>query len=348
VNRGVIHRTHPEREAPRYGWRAEWMTMQHRQFGNSDMAISPIGIGAWAMGGEGWPFAWGPQQDRDSLDAIDAAVDCGVNWIDVSPVYGLGHAEEVVGRAMARHRNRLFVFTKCGIVANEQRQLRSTLKADSIRRECETSLTRLNVDAIDLYQVHWPNPDAELEEGWCEVLKLKDEGKIRWAGASNFRVEHAERCRRFGELTSLQPPYSVITPDAAAELLPYCQRHNIGVIVYSPMKSGLLSGSMTRERIASLPESDFRRRAGHFKEPELTRNLALVDLMAGIGARHGQSAGAVAVAWTLHHPAVTGAIVGFRSRAQVGGIVRAIDFRLTQEEVDEIAGMRQRSLAVAG
>jgi aryl-alcohol dehydrogenase-like predicted oxidoreductase len=325
----------------------EWPDVQKKRLGNSDMDLSPIGIGAWAMGGEGWPFAWGPQDDRDSLDAIDAAVDCGMNWIDVSPVYGLGHAEEIVGRAMARHRHRLFVFTKCGIVPNEERKLRSHLNAASVRRECETSLRRLNVDVIDLYQIHWPNPDHELEDGWGEVLRLKEEGKIRWAGGSNFKVEHLDRCRRFAELTSLQPPYSILAPDAATDLFPYCQRHDIGVIVYSPMKSGLLSGSMTRERIASLPATDFRRKAGHFKEPELTRNLELVELLKTIGARHGRSAGEVAVAWTLHHPAVTGAIVGFRARRQIAGIAGALEFRLTDDEMNEIAALRQRSLAIA-
>ncbi len=321
--------------------------MDRKRLGNSDIALSPIGIGAWAMGGGGWSFSWGPQDDRDSIDAIEAAIDHGVNWIDVSPVYGLGHSEEIVGRVLARHAKRLHVFTKCGILVTDTQQMRSSLKAESIRRECDASLRRLNVDAIDVYQLHWPNPEAELEEAWCELARLKQEGKIRWAAVSNFKVAHLERCRPFGEITSVQPSYSAVTPDAGQALLPYCQQHGIGVIVYSPMKSGLLSGKMTRARLAELPEDDFRRRAVHFKEPELSRNLALADLMIRIGERHGRSAAEVAIAWALHHPAVTAAIVGVRSRAQVAGIIGAMEFRLTQQEVDEIVEFRQRSMAVA-
>src|SRR5579885_1674975 len=282
--------------------------MQKKRLGNSDLDLTPIGIGAWAMGGGGWQFAWGPQDDEESIAAIHAALDGGVNWIDTAAVYGLGHSEEVVARALQGRSNKPYVFTKCERNWNEDRQIYKCLKADSIRRECEASLRRLKVDVIDLYQIHWPEPDEDIEEGWTTLAKLREEGKVRWIGVSNFNVAQMERCRRIAPITSLQPPYSAISPEVENEILPYCQQHGIGVIVYSPMKSGLLSGKMTRERIANFPPDDFRRKALNFQEPHLTRNLELQDLMKQIGARHGRTAGEVAIAWTLRHPAVTAAI----------------------------------------
>jgi aryl-alcohol dehydrogenase-like predicted oxidoreductase len=221
-------------------------------------------------------------------------------------------------------------------VWNEKREIQKSLKRDSIRRECEDSLRRLKVDAIDLYQIHWPEPDEDVEEGWETLAKLKEEGKVRWIGVSNFNVAQLERCRKIAPITSLQPPYSAVSPEIREAQLPYCQQHGIGVIVYSPMKSGLLTGKMTRERVAALPEDDFRRRAPAFQEPQLTRNLALAALMKEIGARHGRSAGEVAIAWTLRHPAVTGAIVGMRSAEQAAGVVGALEFQLTLDEISEI------------
>ncbi|PWU03481.1 MAG: aldo/keto reductase [Terriglobia bacterium] len=311
--------------------------MHKKRLGNSDMNISPIGIGAWAMGGGGWTFAWGPQDDAQSISAIHAALDRGVNWIDTAAVYGLGHSEEVVGRAIEGRANRPYVFTKCSLVWNEKREISNSLKADSIRRECENSLRRLKIDAIDLYQIHWPNPDPDIEEGWAALAQLKQEGKVRWIGVSNFSAKQMDRCRRFAPITSLQPPYSAISPEAEEETLPYCLKHGIGVIVYSPMKSGLLSGRMTRERVASFPQDDFRKRAVNFQEPLLSRNLELAELMKKIGGRHNRSAGEVAIAWTLRHAAVTAAIVGFRSPEQVAGVIGAMEFRLTPKELDEIA-----------
>ena len=304
------------------------------------MELTPIGIGAWAMGGGGWAFAWGPQDDRQSIEAIHAALDRGVNWIDTAAVYGLGHSEEVVARALAGRIDRPYVFTKCERVWNENREIQKSLKADSVRRECEASLRRLKVDVIDLYQIHWPEPEHEFEEGWETLSKLQKEGKVRWIGVSNFSVAQMERCRKIAPITSLQPPYSAISPEAGTGLLPYCRKHGMGAIVYSPMKSGLLTGTMTRERISSLPEDDFRRRAPAFQEPQLTRNLALAELMREVGERHGRTPGEVAIAWVLCNPAVTAAIVGMRSAKQAQGVLGALEFRLSAEEAAEIDGFQ--------
>ncbi|MDZ4803114.1 MAG: aldo/keto reductase [Bryobacteraceae bacterium] len=314
--------------------------MQTKQLGNSDLQLTPLGIGAWAMGGGGWRFAWGPQDDNESIAAIHHALDLGINWIDTAAVYGLGHSEEVVARALEGRSNRPYVFTKCARRWDDNREIFKSLKADSIRYEVEQSLRRLKVDVIDLYQIHWPEPDEDIEQGWTEMARLKDEGKVRYIGVSNFTVEQMKRAQKIAPITSLQPPYSIVSPEVEESLLPYCQENGIGVIVYSPMKSGLLTGKMTRERIASLPEDDFRKRTPPFNEPALTRNLAIVDKIREIGTAHGRSPGEVAIAWALRHPAVTAAIVGFRSPAQVDGVIGAAEFRLTEEEVDRISGTR--------
>jgi aryl-alcohol dehydrogenase-like predicted oxidoreductase len=314
--------------------------MTKKRLGNSDMDLTPIGVGAWAMGGGGWKFAWGPQDDAESVAAIHAALDRGVNWIDTAAVYGLGHSEEVVARALAGRANRPYVFTKCERVWNAAREIGPSLKAESVRRECEASLRRLAVDTIDLYQIHWPDPEPDIEEGWGALVKLREEGKVRWIGVSNFNAAQMERARKIAPITSLQPPYSAISPEVENETLPYCAQHGIGVIVYSPMKSGLLTGKMTKERVAAFPSDDFRRNAPAFQEPQLSKNLKLAELMKEIGARHGRSAGEVAIAWTLRHPAVTAAIVGMRSAAQVEGVIGAMDFRLSLEEVAEIERWR--------
>jgi aryl-alcohol dehydrogenase-like predicted oxidoreductase len=321
--------------------------MEKKRLGNSDMELTPVGVGAWAMGGSGWAFAWGPQDDDESIAAIHEALDRGVNWIDTAAVYGLGHSEEVVARALQGRSNRPYVFTKCERNWNENREIYKSLKADSIRRECEASLRRLKVDVIDLYQIHWPEPDEDVEEGWTTLAKLKEEGKVRWIGVSNFNAQQLERCRKIAPITSLQPPYSAISPEIEAEVLPYCQQHGIGVIVYSPMKSGLLTGKMTKERVAAFPQDDFRKRAPAFQEPQLSRNLELADLMRRIGERHGRSAGEVAIAWALRHPAVTAAIVGMRSADQARGVLGSLDFRLSADEIAEIAGF-QASLTARG
>ena len=314
--------------------------MQTKRLGTSDLEITPIGIGAWAMGGAGWAFAWGPQDDDESVAAIHAALDSGINWIDTAAVYGLGHSEEVVARALQGRSHKPFVFTKCARVWNEKREIGKSLKADSIRRELEASLRRLQLDTIDLYQIHWPEPDEDLEEGWGAMAQLQKEGKVRWIGVSNFNAGQLRRAQAIAPIASLQPPYSIISPEIEESLLPYAQANNIGVIVYSPMKSGLLSGAMTRERVAAMPADDFRQRTPPFQEPRLTRNLALAELLRAIGKRHGRTPGEVAVAWTLRHPAVTAAIVGMRSPKQVEGVIGAAEFRLSPEEIAEIQSFK--------
>jgi aryl-alcohol dehydrogenase-like predicted oxidoreductase len=315
--------------------------MNRRRLGNTDLDITPVGVGAWAMGGGGWAFAWGPQDDNESIQAIHAALDHGINWIDTAAVYGLGHSEEVVARALQGRSNRPYVFTKCERVWNGKGEISRSLRAPSIRAECEASLRRLQVDVIDLYQIHWPDPPEDLEEGWSTLASLKSEGKVRWIGVSNFDVEQIRRAQSIAPVSSLQPPYSIISPEIEQAILPYAAENNIGVIVYSPMKSGLLTGAMTRERIDALPQDDFRRRVAAFHEPDLSRNLEIAALCGRIGGRHGRTAGEVAIAWALRHPAVTGAIVGMRSAKQVEGLIGALEFRLSAAEIAEIDAFRR-------
>ncbi len=313
--------------------------MQTRQLGNSDLNITPLGIGAWAMGGAGWAFSWGHQEDQESIGAIHAALDKGLNWIDTAAVYGLGHSEEVVAQALKGRSNRPYVFTKCERTWGEDRQIRKSLKRESIMAECEASLQRLQVDTIDLYQIHWPEPDEDVEEGWAALADLKQQGKVRWIGVSNFNESQLARAQAIAPVTSLQPPYSILQPEVEPEILPFCGANNIGVIVYAPMKSGMLTGAMTRERLANLPEDDFRKRSPFFQEPMVTRNLKVVDVLREIGNRYGRTPGEVAIAWTLRRPEVTGAIVGMRSPAQVDGVVGAADFRLSPDEIAAIANI---------
>jgi aryl-alcohol dehydrogenase-like predicted oxidoreductase len=310
--------------------------VETRQLGNSDFQITTIGFGAWAIGGGNWEFGWGSQDDQESIAAIHRALDLGVNWIDTAAVYGLGHSEEVVAQALKGMSNRPYVFTKCSIVWGKERLTSHNLKAESLRREVEDSLRRLQVDVIDLYQIHWPDPDPDIEEGWRTLADLKAQGKVRYIGVSNFSVEQMERIAPIAPITSLQPPYSLLDRKIEPDVLPYCLAHNIGVIVYSPMASGLLSGAMTRERIANFPQDDWRRNNDWFKEPQLTRNLELVEVLRRIGQRYGVTPGAVAIAWTLRHPAVTAAIVGARRPGQVVDIVPAADLNLSQDDVAEI------------
>ena len=318
--------------------------MQTRKLGNSDMRITPIGFGSWAVGGTGYAFAWGPQDDQQSIEAIHRALDLGVNWIDTAAVYGLGHSEEVVARAVEGWSGpRPYVFTKCGLVWDGNGETRKVLRADSIRRECEASLRRLGTDVIDLYQIHWPtepsDPDEDAE-GWRTMAELQREGKVRWIGVSNWNVPQLRMAREIAPVTSLQPPYSLINAEVENDILPYCQANGIGTIVYSPMGSGLLTGAMTRERAATLPENDWRSRNAQFHEPALSRNLAIADALREIGEAHGRTAGQVAVAWTLRLPSVTGAIVGARSARQVEGVMSGGGFRLSDEEIARIEALR--------
>ena len=310
--------------------------MTTRPLGRSDLLITPIGFGAWAIGGSGWSFAWGAQDDSDSIAAIHEALDVGVNWIDTAAVYGLGHSEEVVARALDGVRSRPLVFTKCARVWNDQREIGKSLKGESIRRECEASLRRLRVDTIDLYQIHWPEPDEDLEAGWATLAALQQEGKVRHIGVSNFNVVQMKRAQAIAPIASLQPKYSLLHRDVEREILPFCEREGIGVIAYSPMASGLLTGAMTRERVASLPADDWRRRNADFQEPRLSRNLALVETLKVIGARKGRSPGEIAVAWVLRNPAVTGAIVGARRPGQIRGVAGADEVRLSEKDVAEL------------
>src|SRR5579883_356699 len=319
--------------------------MQTRTLGNSDLRITRIGIGAWAMGGGGWKFAWGPQDDNDSIAAIHEGLDRGINWIDTAAVYGLGHSEEVVARALKGRSKRPYIFTKCERVWDESRTVGASLKADSIRREVEASLRRLQLDVIDLYQIHWPEPDEEIEEGWTEMARLKEQGKVRYIGLSNFNVAQMKRAQRIAPITSLQPRYSLLSREIEESVLPFAAQNHIGVIVYSPMYSGLLSGAMTRERIAQFPVDDWRRNNPNFQEPLLSRNLQLASVLAEIGKSHGRTAGEVAIAWTLKNPAVTAAIVGVRSRQQVSGIIEAGDLQLSSNEVQEIEHALQQEMA---
>ena len=311
--------------------------MKTKKLGNSDLAITPVGFGAWAIGGSGWEFGWGEQDDQQSVAAIHRALELGVNWIDTAAVYGMGHSEEVVAKALRTWPGpRPNVFTKCGLRWDEQGYVHRDLSPKSIRSECEDSLRRLNVDVIDLYQIHWPTD--HLEEGWRTMAQLQKEGKVRWIGVSNFTVEELRRAQKIAPTTSLQPPYSLVRREVEEEILPYCKSNNIGVIVYSPMASGLLTGAVTRERAAHLPSSDWRSRDVEFKEPRLSRNLALVERLREVGERVQRPTGQVAIAWTLRNPAVTGAIVGARNAQQVEGNVEAATLRLTKKEIEEIEG----------
>src|SRR6516162_191153 len=313
--------------------------METNVLGNSDLALTPVGFGAWAIGGD-WEFGWGAQDDAQSVAAIHRALELGMNWIDTAAVYGLGHSEEVVARALQDWQGpRPYVFTKCGLIWNAQGKVDYSLRQESIRRECEASLRRLKTEAIDLYQIHWTADDLnETVEGWNTLAALQKEGKVRWIGLSNATVEEMQKLQSLARITSLQPPYSLIRRDVESAQLPWCKKENVGVIVYSPMASGLLTGAMTRERIASLPKNDWRNKNDQFKEPKLPENLKAAERLRTVGARHGRSTGETAIAWTLNNPAVTAAIVGARSAKQVEGIIGAMDFRLTPQEVAEVEG----------
>jgi aryl-alcohol dehydrogenase-like predicted oxidoreductase len=311
--------------------------METNVLGNSDLSITPVGFGAWAIGGN-WEFGWGAQDDTQSVAAIHRALELGINWIDTAAVYGLGHSEEVVAGALQDWPGpRPYVFTKCGMIWNDQGKVDYSLRQESVRRECEASLRRLNTDVIDLYQVHWTADDLdETVEGWTTLVALQKEGKVRWIGLSNASVEEMEKLETIGPITSLQPPYSLIRREVETAQLPWCRQENVGVIVYSPMGSGLLTGAMSRQRLASLPETDWRTRNEQFKEPKLSENLKLVERLRAVAARHGRTPGEVAIAWTLRDPAVTGAIVGARDPKQVDGIIGAMDFRLSASEIAEV------------
>jgi aryl-alcohol dehydrogenase-like predicted oxidoreductase len=307
-----------------------------RQLGNSDMHLTSIGYGAWAIGGGNWEFGWGAQDDDESVRTIERALDSGINWIDTAAIYGLGRSEEVVAKALKNSPHKPFVFTKCSMRWFPDRNIYRSLKAGSLQEEVEDSLRRLRVDTIDLYQIHWPNPQDDIEEGWETLARFKEQGKVRYIGVSNFNVEQMKRAQKIAPITSLQPPYSLLRREIETEILPFCQEHNIGVINYSPMVSGLLTGKMTAERIKNLPDDDWRKRSPNFTEPKLSKNLKLVDLLRQIGKGHGVEPGVVAIAWTLRHPAITAAIVGARRPDQIDGVLPAATFHLSNQEIARI------------
>lgn len=312
--------------------------MQKVRFGKTDLEITAVGFGAWAIGGGGWAAAWGPQDDDEAVGAIRRAVELGINWVDTAAVYGLGHSEELVARALKGFSDaeRPYVFTKCSLVWDEGGDISNILQKDSVKRECEDSLRRLQTDVIDLYQIHWPKPDGDIEEGWQALAELKDEGKVRHIGVSNFDAAQMGRVGGIAPVETLQPPYNMLRRDVEDGILPYARENDIGVIVYSPMASGLLTGKMTRERVENMPFDDWRRNNEQFNDPKLSKNLELVEKLREIGVRHGVTPAEVAIAWTLRHPAVSAAIVGGRRPDQVDGIVGSADFRLTEDEIGEI------------
>jgi aryl-alcohol dehydrogenase-like predicted oxidoreductase len=322
--------------------------METRKLGNSDLQITPVGFGAWAIGGSGWDFAWGHQVDTDSIAAIHRSLELGVNWIDTAAVYGIGHSEEVVAQSLKDWRGpRPHVFTKCVLRWDDKGHVTQNHTAASIRSECEDSLRRLQIEVIDLYQMHWPPSDngPGLEEAWQTMLALQKEGKARWIGVSNFNVEQIKRAEEIATPTSLQPPYSLIRRAVDKEILPYCKQRGIGVISYAPMASGLLTGAMTRERAAALPSDDFRSKSPDFREPRLSKNIELVERLRKVGARHGRNPGEVAIAWVLSNPAVTGAIVGARNAKQAEGVMRAGELKLSPVEIAEIEGAAAAAVA---
>jgi aryl-alcohol dehydrogenase-like predicted oxidoreductase len=315
--------------------------METRKLGNSDLQLTRVGFGAWAIGGGGWEFAWGSQEDTDSVQAILRSLELGVNWIDTAAVYGTGHSEEIVAQALEQWKGkRPYIFTKCTLRWDENRKVYPDHSAASIRKECDDSLRRLQTEVIDLYQMHWPPKDngPQLEEAWRAMSELQTEGKVRWIGVSNFDPAQIGRAEKIAPVTSDQPPYSIIRRKIEEDVLPYCPKHGIGVISYAPMASGLLTGAMTRERAAALPADDFRSRNPEFQEPRLSKNIELVERLRKVGARHGRSPGEVAIAWVLRHPAITGAIVGARNARQAEGVMRAGELKLTTEEIAEIEG----------
>ena len=309
-----------------------------KTLGNSDLHLTPIGYGAWAIGGGNWEFAWGAQDDSESLRTIERALDSGLNWIDTAAIYGLGHSEEIVGKALKGRSQKPYVFTKGSMRWSPDRKIYRSLKAGSLQEEIENSLTRLGVDTIDLYQIHWPNPEDELEEAWETLARSQEQGKVRYIGVSNFNVDQMKRVQAIAPITSLQPPYSLLRRAIEEEILPFCRQNNIGVINYSPMLSGMLTGKMTAERVRNMPEDDWRKRSPNFQSPKLERNLELANLLGEIGKDHGVAAGVVAIAWTLRNPAITAAIVGARRPDQVDGILPAATFRLSDAEASRIEG----------
>jgi len=309
--------------------------MRKRQLGNTDLNLTTVGLGTWAMGGP-WQFGWGPQDDGEAVASIRAALDIGINWIDTAAVYGLGHSEELVGKALKKSNHKPYIATKCGLLWNDKKEKVPCLKRDSIRRECEGSLKRLGVDVIDLYQMHWPDPEIDIEEAWEEMARLADEGKVRYIGVSNYNIEQLERIHRIHTVASFQPPYSMIHREVEDSLLSYCAKNKIGVVVYSPMQRGLLTGKFSKEHLASLAPDDHRRRSPDFQEPRFTATLELVEKLRPIAERNKRTLAQLAIAWVLRRPEVTAAIVGARRPEQIEETASASDWKLTKKDINQI------------
>ncbi|MDK2896628.1 MAG: hypothetical protein PWP04_748 [Candidatus Atribacteria bacterium] len=312
--------------------------MQTRTLGWTEVKLTTVGLGTWAIGGGNWEFAWGPQNDQESIETIHQALDMGINWIDTAAVYGLGHSEEIVGRAIKGMKERPFIATKCGRVWDDQGRITGNLTRESVRREAENSLRRLGVEVIDLFQIHWPDPDYQIEEGWATIADLIKEGKIRYGGVSNFNVEQLKRIQKIHPVASLQPPYSMLRREAEKELFPYCAEQHIGVIVYSPMQKGLLTGKITPERVKNFAPDDHRRNDSMFQEPQLSSNLKLVEKLRSIAEKEGRSVAQLAIAWVLRRPEVTAAIVGARRPDQIKETAPAGDWSLSPQIIEAIEG----------
>lgn len=309
--------------------------MRTRQLGNTDMNLTTVGLGTWAIGGP-WQYGWGPQDDDEAIAAILKALDIGINWIDTAPAYGLGHSEELVGKALKQVRQKPLIATKCGLLWNEKKEKVSCLKRESIRQECHASLKRLGVEVIDLYQMHWPDPDEDIEQAWEEMAKLADEGKVRFIGVSNYNVQQIERVQKIHPVASLQPPYSMIQREVEDELLGYCAENNIGVVAYSPMQRGLLTGKFSQERLAALAIDDHRRRSPEFRDPQFTATLQLVDKLKVVAKRNDKTCAQLAISWVLRRPKITAAIAGARRPDQIVETAPASDWTLSQQDIEEI------------
>ena len=310
--------------------------MRTRRLGKTNLELTVIGFGSWAIGGGGSKISWGPQDDSESIAAIKKALDLGINWIDTAAIYGLGHSEEIVGKAIKGISKRPIIATKCGLVWDEKKNITNRLKRESIKNEAEASLKRLDIDVIDLYQIHWPIPDEDIEEGWEAMAQLVKEGKVRYIGVSNFNVSQMKRAQSIYPIASLQPPYSMLKRDVEEDIFPFCRQNSIGIVVYSPMQKGLLTGKITRERVANFPEDDHRRNDPDFNEPLISFNLELVDKLVPIARKHNKTLAQLAIAWVLRRPEVTSAIVGARRPDQIAETVLAGDWILPQEDIDNI------------
>jgi aryl-alcohol dehydrogenase-like predicted oxidoreductase len=323
--------------------------MRTRRLGNTDLELTVVGLGTWAIGGP-WQYGWGPQDENEAIAAIVKAIDLGINWIDTAAIYGCGHSEELVGRALKQTKVKPIIATKCSLLWNNKKEKIGCLKAESIRKECEESLKRLGVEVIDLYQMHWPDPEKDIEEGWGEMARLQKQGKVRYIGVCNYNTAQLDRIRKIAPVASLQPPYSMIRRGVEAELLPYCAKNNIGVVAYSPMQRGLLTGKFSKKRLSELAPDDHRLKSGDYQEPEFSATLALVDKLRPIAEKNKRTLAQLAVAWVLRRPEVTAAIVGARKPSQIAETAPAGDWVLTKNDIAEIEKLlaeRENKLAKA-